>query len=131
MDNNIRIGKVSSINYKNGTIRIFYKDKSESTTTELPVLNFNGEYKMPKVGSMVLVLHLSNGSAMGVVLGGYWGKNNQANGAKGFYRKEIAENAGEAFMEYQSGRLLINAEQIAFKTKKGTITVAEIIEKLG
>ena len=42
--NLIRIGRISSINKETGMVRVVYKDKN-STTSELPVFNFSGEYK--------------------------------------------------------------------------------------
>ena len=67
-DSNIlRIGKISSINYPEGTARISYEDKDSSTTSELPFLAW--EYWMPKIGDQVLVGHLSNGSCAGVIIG--------------------------------------------------------------
>lgn len=62
----IRIGRVSSINYETGMARVTYRDKDETVTTEFPMLNFNDEYRMPKVGQDVMVAHLSNGSSRGV-----------------------------------------------------------------
>ena len=58
----IRIGKVSSIDYENGMIRVLYTDRDGAVTKTLPVVTFNDEYKMPQVGQYVLVVHLSNGS---------------------------------------------------------------------
>lgn len=51
----IRIGRVSSINYETGMARVTYRDKDETVTTEFPMLNFNDEYRMPKVGQDVIV----------------------------------------------------------------------------
>lgn len=66
-DRTIRIGKVSSVDYGSGMIKVTYPDLDNSVTDDLPYLTFNDEYKMPKVGASVLVVHLSNGSAMGIV----------------------------------------------------------------
>lgn len=49
----IRVGQVSSINYKEGMIKILYKDRDNAVTDELPVISFNDEYKMPQVGDYV------------------------------------------------------------------------------
>ena len=54
----IRIGKVSSVNYAQGMIRVTYPDRDNSVTAEIPMFSFTDEYKMPKVGSQVLVVHL-------------------------------------------------------------------------
>lgn len=68
----IRIGKVSSIDYDNGMVQVLYTDRDGAVTKALPVLTFNDEYKMPSVGSYVLVVHLSNGTEAGYILGTYW-----------------------------------------------------------
>ena len=82
----IRIGKVSSVNAGSGMVRVTYPDKDDSVTAELPVFSFTDEYKMPKVGSQVLVVHLSNGTSAGVCLGHYWNKSNKPLVSEGFVR---------------------------------------------
>ena len=41
----LRIGKVSSIDYDHGMIRVVYTDRDKAVTKPLPVLTFNDEYK--------------------------------------------------------------------------------------
>ena len=109
----VRIGRVSSINYEKGMIRVTYPDRDDSVTAEIPVLAYTDEYKMPSVGSQVLVLHLSNGAAAGVCLGHYWNNNNTpAISGENVFRKELAQAPGEAYMEYQNGTLKIHADTI-------------------
>lgn len=68
--NEIRIGKVSFVNYTAGTVRVVYPDRSDKSTAELPVFcGFGKEYQMPDVGDLVLVVHLSNDSSMGIAMG--------------------------------------------------------------
>ena len=114
----IRIGKVSSVNYDQGMIRVTYPDRDDSVTAEIPVFSFTDEYKMPKVGSQVLVLHLSNGSAAGVMMGHYWNEKNKSlvTGAEVF-RKELAQSYGEAFFDYdgKEKKLTIYADKIEIK----------------
>ena len=50
-DRTIRIGKVSSVDYGSGMIKVTYPDLDNSVTDDLPYLTFNDEYKMPKVGA--------------------------------------------------------------------------------
>ena len=83
--NSIRFGRVSSVNYQKGMISVTYADQEDGASVELPYFSFNGEYKMPKKEQMVLVLHLTNGSAAGIVLGTFWNANNVP--------KESGENA--------------------------------------
>ena len=65
-----RVGKVSSIDYAAGLVRVAYHDKDDSVTAPLPMLCT--EYNMPQVGDPVMVLHLSNGTEAGLVPGRYW-----------------------------------------------------------
>ncbi len=127
----IRIGRVSACDYDNGMIEVVYTDRDSAVTKPLPYLNFNGEYKMPSVGSYVLVAHLSNGAEAGVVLGGFWNKaNHSAASGKGVYRKELGSSQGEAFIQYSNGTLQISADAIQFTGSAGSITLAQIISKL-
>lgn len=130
-DRTIRIGKVSSVDYGSGMIKVTYPDLDNSVTDDLPYLTFNDEYKMPKVGASVLVVHLSNGSAAGIVAGTYWNNANKPPvSGKTTYRKELAQAIGEAFLQYSGGGLTIHAPSITLSTKSGSITVAEIIKHI-
>lgn len=98
----IRIGKVSSINYETGMMRIVYNDKGRSVTKELPYMNFNDEYTMPKVGEQVVTAHLSNGNSRAIILGKTWDKKNTpAETGKGLYRKEFSRIKGAAYARYE------------------------------
>lgn len=103
-----RVGKISSINYPAGTVRVTYPDKDDSVTQEIPLLAF--EYNMPQVGDQIMVLHLSNGTEAGLVLGRYWNtKNKPPEGFKGLYRKDLDRTPGRAMIRYDanSGSLRI------------------------
>ena len=129
----IRIGKVSSIDYESGMIKILYTDRDGAVTKPLPCLNLNDEYKMPDIGQYVLVAHLSNGNEAGIVLGSYWNKNNKsAVSGKGVYRKELGNTKNEAYIQYddESGRLLIKADNIEFLSGKGSLTLDQIMDKM-
>ena len=45
----IRIGKVSKIDYKSGMVKVVYEDRDDAVTDLMPVLTFNAEYKMPQL----------------------------------------------------------------------------------
>ena len=112
----IRVGKVSSIDYEKGMMRVTYTDKNKSVTREFPVLNNGGEYNMPEVGQSVLVAHLSNGSSRGVILGTVWNKNNlPTEGKKGIYRRDFSKMAGAAVQQYteDSGEMVLMAPNIS------------------
>ncbi len=127
----IRTGKVSSIDYKNGMIKILYSDKDGAVTKALPYLSMNGEYKMPKIGEHVLVLHLSNGAEAGVVLGPYWNEavNSELTG-EDIYRKEFSNTVGKAYMQHKNGELEMRADTICFQDSSRKITLEEIENRL-
>lgn len=97
----IRIGRISAIDYKKGTARIVYHDRDTAVTEYFHTLTFNKEYHMPKVGDMVLVLHLTNGASTGIILGKYWGSANlPPEYGKEIYRKDFARENGETYIKY-------------------------------
>lgn len=97
----LRIGKISSINYKNGTARVTYPDRGGDTTPEIPFLAF--EYWMPKEEDQVLVAHLPNGPAAAVILGPFWYNGNRPpEGFQGLYRKEYSREPGKAGERYDA-----------------------------
>ena len=103
---NIRIGTVGTVNYQNATVSVVYADMNDLATAELPYFSFTGEYKMPKVGEQVLVLHLSNGESFGVVLGGF------------FSDEDLPKESGEGLFYKQL------TDSIAIKAKGDTLELA-------
>lgn len=109
----VRIGKVSKINYKTGMIKVTYPELDDSVTAEFPVFSFNDEYKMPKTGQEVLVLHLSNGQSAGILLGKYWNKANlppRYGQGKNVFNKEIDEESGKVYINYKDRTLTVYDE---------------------
>lgn len=95
----IRIGRISALNYEAGTARVFYSDRSDNTTKELPLLC--AEYYMPEVDDLVMVCHLPNGTEAGVIIGRYWTDvNRPPEGKRGLYRKDVSRTAGKAMLRY-------------------------------
>lgn len=125
MDGSIRIGYVSSVNYETGMVRVYYPDR-EITTAEFPYFSFCGEYRMPKVQDMVLVLHLTGDSSSGVVLGKYWNQEDLPPvWGDRIYNKEMTDRVYERCKE---GDYLIHADTIRFESAAGTISVSELIQ---
>lgn len=126
--NEIRVGKVSSIDYAAGAARIAYPDRSSTDTATLPIFCGMGEYQMPKVDDQVLVLHLSNDSSTGVVMGRFWSaKTVPTQGVPGTYRKDL-NDGGTAYIQMQdTGPLTIHADNIVFSGAAGSITLADLI----
>ena len=111
----IRIGKVSSVDYEKGMMRITYRDKDESVTVDFAMLNYNDEYRMPQVGQQVAVAHMSNGSSRGVILGEVWNKKNLPHEAgKDLYRKDLSRQKDAAYIRYddESGEYLVKAANL-------------------
>ncbi len=122
----IRTGEVSSIDYKNGMIKVTYPDRDNDVTDSIPYLSLNGEYKMPNEGDMVVVLHLSNGSSFGIALGTFWSDGNKPyKTGKGLYRKELSNALNEAYFEYDSSTntLIIKANNVVIQSNKGTTSL--------
>jgi phage baseplate assembly protein gpV len=119
MGNEIRLGKVSAIDYATGMVRVVYHEKHDSVTRLIPLIS--NEYEMPEVEDQVLVLHLSNGTEAGVVIGRPWSeKNKPPEGAAGLYRKEMARTPGEAMIRYKDGTLTLKAGSVVVN---GNLTV--------
>lgn len=111
----IRIGKVSSIDYEKGMMKITYPDKDDSVTMDFATLNYNDEYRMPKVGSQVAVAHLSNGSSRGVILGEIWNKQNlPKESGENLFRKDLSRGKDAAYIRYDdsSGEYLIKVANL-------------------
>ncbi len=111
----IRVGRVSSVNYETGMARVTYKDKDDSVTCEFPILTNNDEYRMPKVGQDVLVAHLSNGSSRGAILGTLWNKKYiPCETGETLYRKDLSRKKDAAFIRYsdETGEYLIKVANL-------------------
>ena len=120
-----RIGTISSVDLETGMVSVLYEDRGGEVTELLPYATFNDEYKLPKVGAKVVVIHLSNGGEMGVVLGTYWNKRNLGK-KHGAYHKEIGEGA---YYDFDKGTLSIAAEHIRFicTNEDKELSVADLI----
>lgn len=111
----IRIGKVSSVDYKAGMARVTYRDKDDSVTMNLATANFNDEYRMPEPGQDVIVAHLSNGSSRAVLLGTVWNKKNiPTEGGRDLYRKDLSKKRNAAYVRYcdETGEYLVKAANV-------------------
>lgn len=117
MNDVIRIGKVSSVDYEKGMISVYYEDRTAMVTSIMPVLS-NGRYKMPKIGESILVAHLSNGTNAAVVLGTVF---NDAN---------VPKSSGQnVYYEELSDNTMISSDgtDITLKVVVGSINVSTLI----
>ena len=118
MGNPIRTGRVSSVNYQEGTFEVTYFDRGKSVTQKINAVS-NGEYKMPNIGQVVSVIHNSNGAAAAVSMGTIWNATNRpAEGFKGLFRKEYGTKPGQAFSRYDA-----NTGVFTLTIGKVTITI--------
>ncbi len=116
----IRIGKISSIDYRTGMAKVVYADRDSVVTKELPYLSMNREFSPPEPGDKVLVAYLSNGDSAAVILGTIFNKETPADGKKGSYKKKINEKVS---IEYDPSleQLVIKAPNIRFETDSQTV----------
>lgn len=129
----LRVGMISSVNYKDGTARVTYEDRDSATTKELPFLAW--VYWMPKVGERVLVGHLSNGTTAAVILGPVWCEDHRpADSGSDLYRQELSTTSGQGLLEYSSktGILRLRAEHIELDSYNDGVdtTVAALISRI-
>ena len=122
----MRVGKVTNIYPSTGKVKVMYEDQ-DNTSLPLFMLTMNNEVSMPAVGDRVLTMHMENGSSKGFVLGTYYGGSKKPAASSG-YRKDLG---GGAYVACQGGKYTIHADEITLSCSAGSITVAEIISKLG
>lgn len=105
--NVICFGIVDSINEKEGTVRVIFPDRDNSTSQYLPLLS--NEYNMPKIGEQVLCLFLTNDTENGVAIGPFYSdvkKTPVQN--KNIYMKKIDDDLTLQYNK-SSKKLTINA----------------------
>jgi phage baseplate assembly protein V len=73
LQNLIRLGRVSSINAAEATVRVVFEDRDNMVSHDLPVVVANTfknkDYYMPDIGESVVCIFLPNGISRGFVLG--------------------------------------------------------------
>lgn len=130
-DSEIRIGKVSSVDYEAGMARVTYRDKDDSVTINLPMMNFNDEYRMPEPGQDVVVAHLSNGSSRAVLLGTIWNKKKiPTEGGREIYRKDLSREKNAAYLRYndKTGEYLVKSANVHINGVNETVLDGPIVE---
>lgn len=109
-------------------VQVVYHEKDNAVTRMIPVLStvFSGIFSMPAVGDQVLVLHLSNGSEAGVVLGRPWSeKTRPPEGAEDLFRLDMDRSPGAAMLRYdaKAKALAIHCDGAVSITAGGAITI--------
>jgi len=128
MREEIRLGKVSSLDPAAGLVRVAYHEKDGEVTRPIPILSpvFSGLYSLPEVGDQVLVVHLSNGSEAGIVLGRPWSeKFPPPEGAAGLFRLDMDRSPGAAVLRYdaKARALTLHCDGTIDITAGGDITI--------
>lgn len=126
MQDVIRNGIISSVNSQNGTARVYYPERG-STTADFPLFAFWGEYKMPEIGEQVVVLHLSNDTSSGVILGKFWDDKNKP--PEGLTYKRVMGDG--AFEQFSGEQVLLRGPEIRFEHSGGSITLSELLALRG
>lgn len=103
-DSTIRVGYISAYNEETGTASVYYPDRSHDVTAELPIFSPCGLLQILKKGDQVLVLHLSNGSAAGIIIG---------------------ESLSEG--DTPKASIYVNSDNLTLKDPAGTFTLSQII----
>lgn len=109
----IRIGTISKIDYKEGTVSIVQEERDDAVSFDLPMLS--EEYNPPNVGDMVIVAYPYSDYSEGFMIGKPFNYNNlPTRGEKGIIRKDYDI---DAFIEYDKATktLTVQAEKIVFK----------------
>lgn len=123
MEDIVRIGFISSVDPEQGTARVYYQDR-DSVTADLHLFAFRSEFSPPAVGDMVVVLHLSNDSSSGVILGKFWGEANRPPQTKE-YRKQIGSDTYETL---KNGAFIVHSQEIQLESGTGSITLSELMD---
>ncbi len=130
-DSEIRVGRISSVNYETGMARVTYRDKDETVTSEFPIITNNDEYRMPQIGQDVLVAHLSNGSSRGAIIGTLWNQKYSPHetGDK-LYRKDLSREKDAAYVRYsdETGEYLIKTANLHLNGVNKTILDGPVLE---
>lgn len=121
----VRIGNVSDVDMKTGMVSVVYHDREDETTGYLPYFSPGEEWKPPEVEDMVVVVHLSNGTTKGIVIGKFWNKGNIPPAiGKADWHKKLADKA-ELRYEKETDTLYIKAPHIVLECGEKIIDVNE------
>lgn len=110
--NEIRIGRVSSVNYDSGSIDVIFPDEEENVYVDCPLMSC--EYQMPKVNDMVTVIFQTNsdGADQGYVIGVPFTEENQPEvKGKNVYFKRFSKDAYIMF-DPDTESLVIHAPKV-------------------
>lgn len=117
MNDAIRVGRISSIDYKSGCADVCFKGEEDVIYFDLPFLAF--EYKMPKVNDLVLVVAQKYAQKKsGFILGPYFNDENKPEvDGKDYFFKRFSDTA---YIKYDADKdeLEITAGKVVIKNLK-------------
>ena len=123
MQDIVRVGYISSVDPDTGMARVYYPDR-DCTTAELPLFSGWGEEALPEVNDQVLVVHLSNDTSSGVILGKFYNQEERPGPGRDYY-KQMGKSA---FLSVEGGQLMVLADGVVLRDGSGMVSVSELIE---
>ena len=101
MNDSIRVGRISSIDYKSGCADVYFESEENVIYSDLPFLAF--EYKMPKVNDLVLVVAQKYAQKKsGFIIGPYFNDENKPEvSGKDYFFKRFSDTA---YIKYDAAK---------------------------
>lgn len=115
--NFLRIGKVSSVNYEQGTVDVIFEDEEDNVRTDISMIA--NEYQMPDVKDLVVVGFQGNSgnSEQAYILGRISENHIPAIPGKGKYCKKFSDTASVTY-DPDTDTLTIDAGKVVIKNLK-------------
>ena len=135
MGDMIRVGRISSIEYRAGTASVVYTDRNNEVSPHFPF--FSLCYEMPKIDEMVVVIMLPNSSTKGFIIGvPFSSKKVPSKNGSGIFFKEFSDGASILYdpktksLSVSADRITVSSMTAQNVTVKGILTAekAEIKE---
>ena len=129
MNDSIRVGRISSVDYKSGCADVCFKGEEDVIYSDLPFLAF--EYKMPKVNDLVLVVAQKYAQKRsGFIIGPYFNDENKPEvSGKDYFFKRFSDTA---YIKYDAAKdeIEIMAGNVVMKNLTvENLEVENLIEK--
>ncbi len=121
MEDIVRVGFISSMDKEKGMAQVYYPDRG-STTELLHLFAMRGEYCPFDVGNQVVVLHLSNDTSSGIILGRFWGDENIP--PKVDYQNTLKQDIWTVLADKT---YVIHCPEIRLEGTAGSMTLSELV----
>lgn len=114
MEDIVRIGKVSTIDYATGTASVIYADRNNEVSPYFPF--FSMIYEMPRVNDIVVVIMLPNSTTKGFILGvPFSTKKTPAENGQGIFYKEFHDGTSILYNP-KTNNMEISTKKVTLKT---------------